>query len=44
MRLGLLLTILLIALLSGCGYNTLRSQDKHVKAAWSEVINQYQSG
>lgn len=42
MRLGLLLTILLIALLSGCGYNTLRSQDEHVNAAWSEVINQYQ--
>ena len=29
-------------LLSGCGYNTLQQQDEEVKAAWSEVINQYQ--
>jgi LemA protein len=29
-------------LLSGCGYNTLQSQDQQVKAAWSEVVNQYQ--
>src|SRR6476660_3692648 len=29
-------------LLSGCGYNTLQSQDETVKAAWSEVVNQYQ--
>ena len=28
--------------LSGCGYNTLQSQDESIKAAWSEVINQYQ--
>lgn len=28
--------------LSGCGYNSLQSQDEQVKAAWSEVINQYQ--
>jgi LemA protein len=28
--------------LSGCGYNTLQSQDQQVKAAWSEVVNQYQ--
>src|ERR1700685_2490398 len=28
--------------LSGCGYNSLQSQDEGVKAAWSEVINQYQ--
>ncbi len=28
--------------LSGCGYNTLQSQDEAVKAAWSEVLNQYQ--
>ena len=28
--------------LSGCGYNTLQSQDEQVKAAWSEVVNQYQ--
>jgi len=29
-------------LLSGCGYNTFQAQDEQVKAAWSEVINQYQ--
>jgi len=28
--------------LSGCGYNTLQSKDEGVKAAWSEVVNQYQ--
>lgn len=28
--------------LSGCGYNTLQSQDEDVKASWSEVVNQYQ--
>jgi LemA protein len=29
-------------LLSGCGYNTLQSQDEQIKSAWSEVVNQYQ--
>jgi LemA protein len=29
-------------LLSGCGYNTLQSQDEGIKAAWGEVLNQYQ--
>jgi LemA protein len=29
-------------LLSGCGYNTLQAQDEGVKAAWAEVVNQYQ--
>jgi LemA protein len=28
--------------LSGCGYNTIQTQDEAVKAAWSEVVNQYQ--
>lgn len=28
--------------LSGCGYNTLQQQDEGVKAAWAEVLNQYQ--
>jgi LemA protein len=31
-----------VLLLSGCGYNKLQQQDEGVKAAWSEVINQYQ--
>lgn len=29
-------------LLSGCGYNTLQSEDEQIKAAWAEVLNQYQ--
>jgi LemA protein len=40
MRTVLVLAVMLF--LSGCGYNTLQSQDEQVKAAWSEVINQYQ--
>lgn len=28
--------------LSGCGYNTIQTQDEAVKASWSEVVNQYQ--
>jgi LemA protein len=29
-------------LLSGCGYNTLQLTDEQIKAAWAEVLNQYQ--
>jgi len=29
-------------LLSGCGYNTMQAGDQQIKAAWSEVLNQYQ--
>jgi LemA protein len=29
-------------MLAGCGYNAIQSKDEAVKAAWSEVINQYQ--
>src|SRR5258708_30601403 len=29
-------------LLSGCGYNELQRKDEQVKAAWAEVLNQYQ--
>ena len=37
------LLLVVIALgLSGCGYNTLQSNDEQVKASWSEVLNQYQ--
>ncbi|MEP7070446.1 MAG: LemA family protein [Usitatibacter sp.] len=28
--------------LSGCGYNEFQGKDEQVKAAWSEVLNQYQ--
>ena len=38
----LLFTLALAATLSGCGYNTLQSTDEQLKAAWSEVLNQYQ--
>ncbi|MGZ3184773.1 MAG: LemA family protein [Telluria sp.] len=39
----LLLALLLLgSLLSGCGYNTFQTKDEAVKAAWSEVVNQYQ--
>ena len=34
--------LLRIRSLSGCGYNTLQSQDEAANAAWSEVLNQYQ--
>ncbi|AZW16835.1 LemA family protein [Bordetella hinzii] len=32
----------LTVLLSGCGYNSMQAADEQVKAAWSEVLNQYQ--
>jgi LemA protein len=41
-RLAALVLSLGTLLLSGCTYNTLVSQDEQVKAAWSEVLNQYQ--
>ena len=31
-----------VTLLSGCGYNAMQAQDEGVKAAWAEVLNQYQ--
>ena len=33
---------LLASLLSGCGYNEFQRLDEQTKAAWSEVLNQYQ--
>jgi LemA protein len=43
MRIWTLAFVAVIATaLSGCGYNSLQSQDESVKAAWSEVVNQYQ--
>ena len=41
-RVALLLCATAVLMLSGCGYNTLQSMDEQVKAAWSEVLNQYQ--
>jgi len=39
---GFALAAAAVVLLSGCGYNTLQTQDEQVKSAWSEVLNQYQ--
>ncbi|MDE2298221.1 MAG: LemA family protein, partial [Burkholderiales bacterium] len=36
------LALLAVLSLSGCGYNRFQSLDEQVKAAWSEVLNQYQ--
>ena len=41
MSLRILLVVLLASLLSGCGYNTIQQKDEGVKAAWSQVLNQY---
>ncbi|MDQ6432592.1 LemA family protein [Mesorhizobium sp. LHD-90] len=37
-----LLLALLLPLLSACGYNTIPTAEEKAKAAWSEVLNQYQ--
>ncbi|MDT3706205.1 MAG: LemA family protein [Thiobacillus sp.] len=36
------LAALIVLSLTGCGYNTLQSNDEQIKASWSEVVNQYQ--
>jgi LemA protein len=38
----LLTAVLASSLLSGCGYNQFQAKDEATKAAWSEVVNQYQ--
>lgn len=38
----LLLMALFLPLLSACGYNAIPTAEEHAKAAWSEVLNQYQ--
>ncbi len=43
MRQSRLVLLALLALaLGGCGYNKFQTGDEQVKAAWSEVLNQYQ--
>jgi LemA protein len=42
MRAKALWAVVLATQLAGCGYNKFQSQDEQVKAAWSEVVNQYQ--
>ena len=39
---GLIALGLILAGLSGCGINKIPTLDEQVKAAWSEVLNQYQ--
>ncbi|HEX2117354.1 MAG TPA: LemA family protein, partial [Alphaproteobacteria bacterium] len=41
-RWPLLLALLASLFLSGCGVNTIPTLDEQVKAAWSQVLNQYQ--
>ena len=41
-KLGILLAAVMTLALGGCGYNQLQRQDEGIKAAWSEVLNQYQ--
>jgi len=37
-----ILTVVLALQLTGCGYNSFQTQDEQIKAAWAEVVNQYQ--
>ncbi len=39
--LRLLLLTMTLALLSGCGYNSIQQKDEAVTASWAEVLNQY---
>lgn len=41
-RIFSLFALMSALILSGCGYNTIQTTDEQVKAAWSEVLNQYQ--
>ncbi|MER8376344.1 LemA family protein [Mesorhizobium sp. M1406] len=37
-----LMMAIVLPLLAGCGYNTIPTAEESAKAAWSEVLNQYQ--
>ncbi|TIO08138.1 LemA family protein [Mesorhizobium sp.] len=39
---ALLMMAILLPLLAGCGYNTIPTAEENAKAAWSQVLNQYQ--
>ena len=41
-RLSAGLAALVTLSLTGCGYNTLQSNDEQIKASWAEVVNQFQ--
>lgn len=40
--LKLMWLVLVAAVLTGCGYNEIQGKDESVKAAWAEVLSQYQ--
>ena len=39
--LRLMLLVIAVISISGCGYNAIQQKDEAVKAGWSEVVNQY---
>jgi len=41
-NIALAMIFLILPLLSACGYNTIPTAEENAKAAWSEVLNQYQ--
>jgi LemA protein len=41
-QLWVVLAMMVALSVSGCGYNTLQSNDEQIKSSWSEVLNQYQ--
>ena len=41
-KITLALLFVVVSTLSGCGYNSLQTNDEQIKASWSEVVNQYQ--
>ncbi|MBM2802902.1 MAG: LemA family protein [Deltaproteobacteria bacterium] len=41
-KLSAVLVALVTLSLTGCGYNTLQTNDEQIKASWSEILNQYQ--
>ena len=41
-KIAVLCAAIVTMTLAGCGYNDLQRQDEGIKAAWSEVLNQYQ--
>lgn len=41
-KITLALLFIVVSTLSGCGYNSLQTNDEQIKASWSEVVNQYQ--
>lgn len=39
---SMLLVMVLLPVLAGCGFNTIPTNEEKAKAAWSQVLNQYQ--